>query len=197
MDYVIYVTDIESTGLDDEKHDIIELSLLRLNDGEQKTWCLKPLSPETIDNDALRVNGHKREDLLHLTKEGKARYAEPSSVLVDIENWVIDDGYPHTNRVLVGQNVGFDRNFMIKLWKKCGAESSFPFGRRYMDTMQIEFFMDWCKGKMDEAYNLNSLVKKYGVKNDKAHTAAADTKATREVFDKQVDYFKSLLINAT
>jgi DNA polymerase III epsilon subunit-like protein len=197
MDYIIYVSDIESTGLDSDKHDIIELSLLRLNDGAQKTWCLKPLNPDTIDPDALRVNGHKKEDLLHLTKEGKARYLEPSSVLVDIENWVLDDGYPHSNRVLAGQNINFDRDFMIKLWKKCASGDSFPFGRRYLDTMQIQFFFDWCQGKMEESYSLSSLIKKHGIKNEKAHTAEADTRATKELLEKQIEYFKKLLINAT
>lgn len=197
MDYVIYVSDIESTGLDNDKHDIIELSLLCLNDGAQKTWCLKPLSPDTIDDDALRVNGHKKEDLLHMTKEGRARYLDPSSVLVDIENWVLDDGYPHSNRVLAGQNITFDRDFMIKLWKKCATGESFPFGRRFLDTMQIQFFFDWCQGKMEQSYSLSSLIKKYGIKNEKAHTAEADTRATKELLEKQIEYFKSLLVNAT
>ena len=38
-----------------------------------------------------------------------------------------------------------------------------------------------------------NLIKKYGVVNTKAHTAAADTLATKEVFLKQVEYFKKLL----
>jgi DNA polymerase III epsilon subunit-like protein len=193
MNYVIYVADTETTGLDDRKHDIVELSLYRLHDGEQKTWHLKPLSPENIDDDALRVNGHKKENLLHITKEGRDTYLEPSKVIVDIENWVTDDGVPHSNRVLVGQNVGFDRNFMEQLWIKCQAKDSFPFGRRYLDTMQIQFFMDWCAGVMDQGYSLANLTKKYGVKNDKAHSASADTRATKDVFLKQVEFQKKIM----
>jgi DNA polymerase III alpha subunit (gram-positive type) len=59
--------------------------------------------------------------------------------------------------------------------------------------MIIELFFDYCKNDFAEGYSLSKLVKKYGVKNERAHSAAADTKATKEVFMKQVDYFKKLL----
>jgi len=193
MKYVIYVADVETTGLDIRDNDIIELSLIRLIDNVQQTWCLKPIDIEHIQAGALRVNGHKLEDLLHQTKEGRERYLDPKKVIVDIENWIMDDGVPAENRILCGQNIAFDKFMLENLWTKCDSKDSFPFGRRMMDTMMIEFFMDWCKGEMAEGYSLNNLVKKYGVKNDKAHTAAADTKATKEVFEQQVAMFKKIL----
>lgn len=196
MNYVFYVADIETTGLDSRRHDVIELSLYRLGDNSenaQRTWCVKPLTPDTIDPDSLRINGHKLEDLLHKTKEGRERYLEAEKVLVDIENWLSDDGFPAEKRFLIGQNIAFDKERLEQLWIKCNAKDSFPFGRRLMDTMQIELFLDFCKGQFAEGYSLNNLVKKYGVKNEKAHTAAADTKATKEVFEKQVEFFRSVL----
>lgn len=193
MDYVIYVVDVETTGLDDRTNDVIELSLHRLTDDVQKTWCIKPFNVNAIDPDALRINGHKREDLLHQTKEGRERYQDPSKVLIEVENWVMEDGVPTTQRVLGGQNVGFDRNFLEQHWIKGQSKDSFPFGRRLVDTMQIEFFMDLCRGKMSEGYSLNLLTKKYGLKNEKAHTAAADVKVTKEVLLKQIEFFKEKL----
>lgn len=193
MNLEFYVADCETSGLDDHENDVIEVSLLRLSTDEQKTWSIKPLTPETASPDALRINGHKLEDLLHQTKAGKDRYLIPQDVIVDIENWVLDDGVPAANRFLVGQNIGFDIGFLKQLWKKCNSENSFPFGRRQLDTMIIEMFLDYCKGSFAEGYSLYNLVKKYGVKNDKAHTAEADTKATKEVFISQVDYFKKVL----
>lgn len=193
MNYEFYVADTETTGLDDHENDVIEISLLRLSSNEQKTWSLKPLNSATISLDALRVNGHKLEDLLHNTKEGRERYLNPQKVIVDIENWVLDDGVPAQNRFLIGQNISFDRGMFEQLWKKCNSSDSFPFGRRFIDTMGIELFFDYCRGVFAEGYSLSNLVKKYGVKNDKAHTAAADTKATGEVFLGQVDFFKKLL----
>ena len=86
MDYVIYVGDTETTGLDSRLNDVIELSLCRLTDGEQKTWCLRPINPGNIDQGALRVNGHKIEDLTGQTKEGREKYLDPNKVIIEIEN---------------------------------------------------------------------------------------------------------------
>lgn len=193
MNYVFYVGDIETTGLDSHKHDIIELSLRRLGDDAQKTWCFKPLTPDTIDPVSLKINGHKLEDLLHKTKEGRDRYLDPISTLVDIENWLADDGVPAEKRFLIGHNIGFDKERLSVFWSKCGSESSFPFGRRQMDTMENALFFDYCMGEFAEGYSLANLNKKYGVKNEKAHTAAADVNATKEVFEKQVELMKKLI----
>jgi DNA polymerase III alpha subunit (gram-positive type) len=199
MNFSFYVTDIETTGLDSHLHDVIELSMYRLGDTTetaQMTWCIKPLTPETADPVALRINGHKLEDITHKTKEGRERYREASSVLVDVENWMALDGMPAEKRFLIGQNVGFDKDRLEMLWIKCNSKDSFPIGRRVMDTMIMELFFDFCKGEFAEGYSLNQIIKKYGIKNEKAHTAAADVKATKEVFEKQVEYFKRLLVDS-
>lgn len=197
MDYVIYVVDVETTGLDDRINDVIELSMHRLTDDVQRTWCVKPINPNNIDPDSLRINGHKLEDLLHQTKHGKDTYLDPTKVLVEVENWMMEDNVPNTQRVLAGQNSGFDRGFLEQQWIKCQSKDSFPFGRRFLDTMQIEFFMDLCRGTMSEGYSLNLLTKKYGLKNEKAHTAAADVKVTKEILLKQVEFFKKALLQNT
>jgi len=82
---------------------------------------------------------------------------------------------------------------MQKMWKKCGAEDSFPFGRRMLDTMQFEVFLDLAQETRRDSYSLGSIIKKYGIKNDRAHSAAADTKATKELFIKQLNYLQSLI----
>lgn len=193
MDYVVYVADVETTGLDSRLNDVIELSLIRLSDDIQKTWCLKPTNLENISADSLRINGHKLEDLRHETKIGRETYLDPNKVLVDIENWIMQDGVPTENRILCGQNVAFDRDMMQQLWIKCNSHDTFPFGRRSIDTIGIEFFLDWCKGSFAEGYSLNSLAKRYSVVNSKAHSAAADTKCTKEIFEKQAAFFKKVL----
>lgn len=193
MEYVIYVADVETTGLDSRLNDVIELSLHRLTDGQQRTWQLKPTNVNNIEAAALRINGHKLEDLLHETAYGRQTYRDPNQVIIEVENWLAEDGMPTEKRILVGQNINFDKDMFEQLWTKCNSRDSLPFGRRIMDTMQIEFFLDWCKGTMAEGYSLNNLVKKYGIKNEKAHTAEADVKATKEVFEKQVEFFKKVL----
>lgn len=193
MDYVIYVADVETTGLDDRTNDVIELSLHRLTDDVQKTWCLKPFNPSAIDADSLRINGHKREDILHQTKEGRERYLDPNKVIIEVENWIMEDGVPATQRIIAGQNIAFDRGFLEQHWIKGQSKDSFPFGRRTLDTMNIEFFMDLCRDSMSEGYSLANLTRKYGLKNEKAHSAAADVKVTKDILLKQIAFFKAKL----
>lgn len=193
MDYSFYVADVETTGLDPVQFDVIEFSISRLKDDVQKTWLIQPTNPENYEPRALKINGHKLEDLQHKTEYGKTNYRKPSEVIVEIENWLMEDGMPAETRCLIGHNIGFDKLMLEKLWEKCEAKDSFPFGRRFMDTMVLELFFDYCKGEWAEGYSLANTIKKYGVKNDKAHTAEADTKATKEVFYKQVEFLKKLM----
>ncbi len=111
MNYTLYWFDTETTGLNSDC-DIIELSLIRSTDYAQKTWWLKPINTNSIELGALRVNGHKLEDITWQTKTGKDTYRNPSEVIVEIENWVNEDMTPAEDRILVAHNVVFDKNKM-------------------------------------------------------------------------------------
>lgn len=191
MKFELYGCDCETVGLDPQIHSPIEISIYRLSNDEQKTWCLKPLNFETIQADALRVNGVKIEDLRGQTAEGRERYQDPNKVLIEIENYLAEDGMRSEERLLLGHNANFDRNMLIELWKKCGSAGTFPFNSKYvLDTMTCELLINFAKGTEAEGYSLKNLVKLYGVVNTKAHSAAADTKATVDVFRRQIDMVK-------
>jgi DNA polymerase III alpha subunit (gram-positive type) len=187
--FIIYVADTETTGLDPAHNEIIEISFYRLFDNSQRTWCLKPSNYESIQPDALRINGHKLDDLKHLTKHGRDTYQHPTSAIVEIENWMTDDGAAAEDRILVGQNPSFDIEFMQNLWIKQNSAETFPFGRRpfLIDTRQIALFLDLVKSERSEFYNLGSLVEKYGVRREKAHRADSDTRMTKDLFLAQVE----------
>lgn len=192
--FELYCMDCESTGLDADRHEPIEISIKRFSTGMQKTWWLKPINFETIQPDALRVNGHKLEDITHQTKFGKEKYLEASKVLIDIENWLAVDFLAAEDRVCLGQNVLFDKGMLMSLWKKCNSVETFPFNKKYIiDTFLIEFMIDFCKDNIQEGYSLFALCKKYGIKNEAAHSAAADTNAAEAVFKKQLEKFKKLI----
>lgn len=203
--YIIYVSDTETTGLDKDLNEIIELSMIRLyldgkKEQEQKTWLMKALKPETIQEEALKINGHKREDILGLTAYGKENYIHPVELLPQIENWIAEDDVTSADRVLGGQNIGFDFDIMESTWKRHNAFDTFPFlaghKRQTVDTKQLALFIDIIAGKRRKFYNLGSLVKAYGVKKEKAHRAAADTRMTAELLLKQIDPFKKIVIEA-
>lgn len=194
--YSLYVVDCETTGTNSEKHDIIEVCFWRIGDAESKTWCLAPLSPENIEDEALAVNKHLREDILHKTAAGREKYRTPSEVVPEIEMWLMEDGAAAEERVFIGQNPMFDYNFLLALWKKLNAEDSFPFGywmdlregRRnqgiVIDTIQLARLIDVCTGKKRGRYGLGALVKAFGVTRAQAHRADGDVKMTKELFEK-------------
>jgi DNA polymerase III epsilon subunit-like protein len=186
--FTIYVLDTETTGLDSDKNEIIEISFYRLSDDVQKTWFLKPNNYDSIQPDALRINGHKLEDLNLSTKYGKETYQDPAKVIVEIENWMGDDLGTSEDRVLVGQNPSFDIGFMKTLWAANKSSETFPFGKRpfVLDTRQIALFMDIATNKRNDYYNLGSLVEKYGVKKEKSHRSDSDTRMTKDVFLAQM-----------
>lgn len=195
MDWIFYVIDTETTGLDKEKNEIIEISMLRINDDVQKTWCIKPENYESIQPDALRVNGHKIEDLKHLTQYGRDTYRPASEVLPEMENWMMEDLMTSDRRILVGQNSIYDLNFLEEFWKKLGQLETFPFGRKpfTMDTRQIALLMDLAMNTSREYYNLSNLVSDYGIKKEKAHRAVNDTKMTADLWKKQLEILKKAL----
>ena len=196
--YIIYVIDTETTGLDFKENDVIEISASRFHFSnpekiEQKTWYLKALNPITIQDEALAVNKHKREDILHLTKFGRDTYKDPSEAIIQIEQWVHSDKMSAMDRVIAGQNVMFDVQALKALWEK--VES--------LDTKMLALIVDICTGKRRRYYNLGTLVKSFNVKKRKAHRAEDDVAMTLDLLikiltpltDPAIEAFKDCYIN--
>jgi DNA polymerase III epsilon subunit-like protein len=181
----LYFVDCETTSLDNTKGDIVEISFIRNNDGEQKTWHIKPTNPENIEDSALAVNGISKDDLLWRTDAGKQKFKEVDVVLPDIENWIADDDSNQYDRVLVGHNIQFDYNYMMKAWERAKCIDTFPFSKYGMliDTKQLALFFDYIKGENNQKYNLGALIKKYGIQKRKCHNAADDIAMTKDMFD--------------
>lgn len=189
-EYIIYVTDTETTGIDSEQNEIIELSSLRfcLNNSiplEQKSWLVRATNPDTIQVDALAVNGHKREDILWMTDYGKQNYIQPELFIQQFDAWVASDDMSSYDRVFAGQNPKFDFEFMIKTWKKYNSLDTFQFLTDYtaklIDTKELVLFFDICKGIKREKYGLGALIKDFGIKKEKAHRADADVRMTKDL----------------
>lgn len=188
--YIIYFLDTETTGLNPLENEIIEISIYRLNDNNQKTWFIRPKNISSIEEEALRINGHVLDDLLLKTKQGKEKYLEQEKVIADIENWMSDDSSTVDDRILIGQNPTFDKNFLEQLWKNNNAMDTFPFGRKIIDTIQVALLLDLITDNKRKAYNLTSLAKDFEVKLEKAHRADADTRMTKDIWLKQFDIFR-------
>lgn len=205
MSYILYVLDTETTGLDPKIHDVVEISMCRVfldgsKEDEQKTWFLKPLNPSQMEDKALEVNKLKREDLLWQTQEGREKFREPADVIAEIEMWMIEDEVSSFDRVMLGQNVTFDKDMLEALWNKVGQSSTFPFeiknNNRLLDTKQLAILIDICTGTRRKYYSLGSLVKDFGVKKGKAHIASEDVRMTKDLFMAQINPIKEAIAEA-
>jgi len=195
--YVLYVQDTETTGLEVGVNEIIELSLIRIFlgsdnlEGEQKTWLVRAMKPDTIQEEALNINGHKREDILHMTKFGRENYKNPADVLPEIEEWISEDNMSSYDRVFAGQNPRFDFKHMQALWADNNAMDTFPFltghNELIINTKELALFIDICLGRKREKYNLGALVKAYGIKKRSAHKGDEDALMTRDLLLKQIE----------
>ena len=164
-DYV--ALDLETTGLDPQDEQIIEIGAVRFKNGqpteEFRTFlsCLKPL-----DSFIIELTGITDDDL-----KGAPAFKE---VAPKLKEFIADS-------VIVGQNVDFDLQFLAASGRRIAAsarENLFSFrGRHVLDTAMIAriFWPEFTK------FSLSRLCNEFGVSLTQAHRAAADARATGEV----------------
>lgn len=166
--------DVETTGFDPLKHEVIEIGCLfaKLNEAgvyeELDTFEIKvkPDHIETAQPDALRVNGYDASQwvLGHTQEEAFKMVAQKCE-----------------GCVLVAQNTPFDYGFLNNGFMRHGIKDPFFFAK--LDTISLAY-LRFRKDPSMTSFSLRSLCEKYGIKNEKAHTALADVRATFEVFKK-------------
>ncbi len=163
-DFVI--VDLETTGLDLTRHEIIEIGAVRVSadlSAERGTFSQKtlPNHPDTADPEALAVNGYT-----------KAAWAE--AVMLDhaiSEFLVFADG-----GMLAGFNVAFDWAFLHTALNQLGI----PLPREYhiFDVFSLAYHRALQQGPVDR-WSLAALCKHFGVPVPaKPHRALADARAT-------------------
>ena len=158
--YVVF--DIETTGLSLDFDRIVELAAVKIKDGriidEMETF----VDPEREMGDvSTRITGITDEMLKNApsTKDVLSSFVEFSK-----------------GAILVAHNAKFDIGHIYNNFKKLGMEIiDYP----VLDTMQIAqaFYHDSLK-----KFNLKSVIKLFKVKNEQAHRAIHDTRATALAF---------------
>ena len=160
--------DLETTGLNVESDEIIEVGAVKVVEGrltEQFTCFVnihKPLSPFISDLTGI-------SDAM-LQREGYEKQAV-------IEEFVkFCDGYD-----LLGHNLMFDYKFM----KTAASFYGLPFEKNGIDTL------DLARKFLPELPNkkLGSLCEHYQYRNEKAHRAVYDAKATAYCYEQMIRQF--------
>ncbi len=182
---LLYV-DIESTGLNAKTDGLIQISGIIEIDGEVKEeFDLKcrPFKGDIIDKKALEVNKTSIKELREWEDPGRV-YLKLKSIF---DKYV--DKYDRLDKFYaIGQNVGFDLDFMRE-WFVKNNDNYFGSYVHYhkIDLIAITTALRMV-GRLDGLENMKLVsLKKYFGMESKDHDAWFDIVATRDIFKKYLE----------
>jgi DNA polymerase-3 subunit epsilon len=174
-DMILTVFDTETTGLDPDKHEILEAALLSLildADGnyyvlKEREFKIKPEQLHLASSKALEINGYTDEAW---------KDARPFSEVMEEMRPIIEE-----SDVFLGQNLIFDMRFVDECCRRHSVKCpEFP---AYIDTKEMADKLvrsDWLKRS-----GMDYLVEHYAVQVEgRAHTALVDCWRTFKVWEK-------------
>ena len=155
----IIAIDVETTGINPEKERMIEIGAFRPETGEIFRTLIQPGRPLPVI--ITELTGITDEMLAGAPKEEEA--------IASLLEFMREDN------VLLGHNISFDHSFLVQAIRRCGYEEPQFFG---IDTLKIS------RALCPELPNkkLETLVKHFGLTNERAHRAFEDAKVTVEVY---------------
>jgi DNA polymerase-3 subunit epsilon len=172
--------DVETTGVDSDRHGIIQFAAIVEIDGELVDTLeikMQPHQGALISEDALVVNGVSREEIQGFMPHDEA-YGKIDSFLAQYVSRFDrkDKFYP------AGYNVQFDLDFLNKMFRRYDQYGigSFVNWKR-IDLLPLLYYMDYLDKIALENYKLQTVCAHFGVELNSAHDAMSDVKATREV----------------
>ena len=184
----IWWFDIESTGLDPYRNDIISLACIIDIDGEIKEKFklnIQPFNWDNIELSALKVN--------RITMEQLKTFMTPKKALEKLKfylNKYVDPYNSNDKFQPGGYNNDFDIKFMSNFFRKCGDKyfGSWIDYHRF-DPQSIMQFLH-LKGDIDlPNYKLKTIADYFGIKINN-HEPMSDIKTTREIVYKLLPRIK-------
>ncbi len=172
--------DTETTGLDANVNDIIQIAGIIEIDGQIEDkfeFLMRPFDGGRVDDKALQVNKRTRQEIaafenpqiqLGMFQSLLARYVHPD---------IYTDCF-----LMVGHNVEFDKNFIQAWFRKAGQGSNYRkfFDYKVVDTYPLIFTLDQVFKFGLKNHKLETIAQFFGIPIQ-AHDAMADITATREV----------------
>ena len=165
--------DIETTGLDLTKHEIIEIGCViaspSLKVVEEFELKIKPEHIENADPTSLKINHYNSKDWISADSLKKAMKVFSKKV---------------EDCIMVGHNVAFDSGFLEYAFSKIGVISSMHYHR--LDTISIA----WAKLHHEpnlKHFSLREMCLRFGIKNERAHSALSDARATFLLYKKLME----------
>lgn len=179
--------DVETTGLDHNRNEILTMSGMVEIGGEVKDEFDFKLRPTVIDDisEALKINKLTVEEVVNFPLPRHA-HIQLSGILAKYVN-----KYDKNEKfILAGQNVQFDKNFLRSLWERQGDKYFGSwFWHHTLDTMTAAMMLKYI-GKLDVPnFKLETLAAHYGIEFD-AHNSLADIRCTRQVMMKMLEVLR-------
>jgi len=172
------VVDLETTGLEPDKDQIIEIGAIKFVDGVETESFEQLIDPgRPIPEFITRLTGISDADV-----KGKPK---------------IDDVFPKLDTFLgglafVGQQVNFDASFLEYQYRKINNDYQFWEDKvrrfKYLDNLRLDtLFIARIFLPFLQQFKLAALAKHFGYDLSNAHRAADDARATGHVFVSLVD----------
>lgn len=191
--------DTETTGLDPNRHGMIQIAMLMDIDGEvvdETQINYKPHQSDLIDFGENKIPKVWREcDLgdnavlpaTGITIQSLWGYKHPDTVSINAFLQKHISKFDKADKAYIGgYNVPFDIAFLSKFYEKCKDNYLGSYiNWKQIDVRSILYLLDY-KGtvKLDN-YKLSTICEYYGIELE-AHNPMSDIKATRDIFYKLI-----------
>lgn len=170
--------DLETTGVNPQKHEIIEMGIViakqvpqpgkgcKIEKIEEMEMKVKPTRLEDAEEEALRINRYSDAEWLFAS---------------DLQSAMNTFMEKTKDCIIVAQNVTFDWAFIVKALSDLGIEDSFYYHKLDLASFALGRLYD---DTSVQKFSLRALCEEVGVKNDNAHTALSDARATFEIYKR-------------
>jgi DNA polymerase-3 subunit epsilon len=175
LDDAVYCSvDIETTGLDFKRDEMIAFASIPIRRGKiivhEAYYTL--IKSENYRIDAMKYHGISEGDL------------EDMPVFEKVAGEILE----RTDSLMVGHTIEFDYQFLRKHFKKVGIKLK----KETIDVVKIEEWLAKKEGRQAPDFTLDGLMKRYDLKSYYRHNAFADAFFTAQIFQFQLSEIAQL-----
>lgn len=164
------VIDCETSGLNPEKHQIIEICIATLDDKNEivDIWSQRvEFDYKRADPTALKINGYEND------RELWTNATSQFEIGLELRNRL-------KGKTIIGHNPKFDMDFIIECWRVSGITKP-KYDHRLIDTMVLcHYHLDF----LGMSLSLDTIRKFFGWSLDGSHTATKDVHDTAKLYRK-------------